>query len=512
MNNPYNYNYYGNTPAPVRAKKKSPAVLIAVIAAVLVLALIGGIVASRIFSKPVMKVGKAFETSLKAVKTAELSEFVSTTADGGSVEVTVDGKKLSSSLYGWEVDAGARVKFHFNLNDKSEMGLDAALTLAGSEAVDLRAYTDGKSAAVKSETIFGQKAYGFLFDEVRTKFDSSVFGPDGEYSLGITADELADILDAFSSAGGASGETEDLLKSLGKKLFELLDKYAQTSKTSGSTDAGESTTDVSIALADGDLRSFLLDALRFLRDNEDVRAFLDKIGGTYGSFEIPEPETVLESVEDLIEELEEDEHAADGSSVTGVFRILKKNGQLIETKLDFETGEDRTELSLECAPDWKAPERIVLSVEAPYDSLYVKYTAADGKTAYHGDLRIDYDGDEMFALSVDWDKQGGDLTAAAVREGERVFELKGTLERDGTTTVFKPGSIAFADDLNSFSYDGITVTVRESDPMPVVSDWTDVLTMTEADVEKLTEDVKEFTSDLTSKLVEALGFLAFMFF
>ena len=233
----YPYEYYPNT-APVKKKKGFPGWAAGLIA-LLVLSGAAWAVVTALLGNPLVKVGKAVNASLKAAGSSEAAQIVEAAADSGSVEIYMDGRGLTSGLIGMELNAGGRIKFYFDMKDDRKAAVEAALLLNGSEAVDLAAYTDGKYAAAKSEAVFGTDTYGFRFDDVRDKFDGSVWGPDGAYSLedslnlNYTGDELAEIFENFVSSDKSKDEGEKLAKSLVADFLKPLDKYADITKDSG---------------------------------------------------------------------------------------------------------------------------------------------------------------------------------------------------------------------------------------------------------------------------------------
>ena len=64
----------------------------------------------------------------------------------------------------------------------------------------------------------------------------------------------------------------------------------------------------------------------------------------------------------------------------------------------------------------------------------------------------------------------------------------------------------------AYSLGGASVLIREKDTMPVISDYRDVLTMSEEDAAKIGEDVDEFVETFKDKLADMLGILAFLLF
>ena len=56
------------------------------------------------------------------------------------------------------------------------------------------------------------------------------------------------------------------------------------------------------------------------------------------------------------------------------------------------------------------------------------------------------------------------------------------------------------------------LTVTENEEMPVIKDYRDVLSMSESDVERMAEDIEEFSETFLEKLTDSLGALAYFLF
>ena len=61
-------------------------------------------------------------------------------------------------------------------------------------------------------------------------------------------------------------------------------------------------------------------------------------------------------------------------------------------------------------------------------------------------------------------------------------------------------------------YQNKKAVVKEKDEMPVITDWDDALSMTEADVDRVYEDIGAFVGTFQEKLAETIGFLAYLLF
>ena len=525
MNN--SYNYYPNPAAPVK-KKKGFSAWAAVLIVLAALVVIAAVVYAVVGRNPLLSVRKAVNTSLKAAQASEAVEIVSAAADCGSVEISLDGSGLTEDLLGVAINAGARVKFYFNLKNSSEAAAEAALSLNGAEAADLTAYTDGSFAAVKSEAILGTKTYGFRFDEVREKFDGSVWGPEGAYSLeellglDLTGEELAEILEPLASSGSSRDETEKVFKSVGADLLELVNKYADTETNNGELEfsAGGTvkTRNVIVTLEGEKLYDFLRSALEAIRDSERLNAFLDKHPELLEKAGLDGSGDFRSDADEAIEMLEKDRDEIVKYAAAVGFSISRENRQLVG--VDFRVSErdgsgawDKTAASglLICGPDWEKPEEVRFELNAGDNTAAAScVTVYEDNGGLRSSLAVETDGEAVAEGSLEKDGATGAFTLK-LSAMDNTLEAKGEYHRAvKDVTVIRLDSVSA--DGETYNLAGLTVTVAEKDEMPVIRDFSDALTMSEADVEKIEEDIDAFVETFREKLAETIGFLAYFLF
>ena len=516
----YSYDYNPNT-VTVKKKKGFPGWAVALIV-IGVLSAAAWAVVAALLNSPLASVGRALNASLKAAERSEISEIVNAAADSGSVEIYVDGRGLTSDLLGIEIGAGGRVKFYFDMKDNQKAAVEAALLLNGSEAVDLSAYTDGTYAAAKSEAVFGTKSYGFRFDDVRKKYDDSVWGPDGEYSLetslnlNYTGDELGDIFESIASSGKSKDETEKLIKSLVTDLLKPLNKYADISKDSGEAgfSSGDTvkTQDVTVTLGGEKLYEFLKDALRILRDNKELNRFLEKHADLLENVLHSSYEDYRDEMNEALESLEDDRDSIEECAFTVTFSISKKNKQLVGVAFRAEEdGETAIEAKAVCGPDWKKPKTVKFVMDMGYSTIdAVCNTEYDDRDGFRSDMQVTADGRTVASGTVDLDGSSGDFTAALTADDETA-SLKGEYHR-AKKDVAVISLDSFTVEGQTYNLSGTSVTVTENDKMPVVNDYQDVLSMSESDVERMAEDIEEFSETFMEKLADSLGALAYFLF
>lgn len=503
-------------------KKKGLSGLIPVMAVILVIAVVACIVAAVIGRNPTVKVGRAIKASIRAAEANETVDTVISTIETGSVGIEGDLKALTSSLIGLEIDAGVRFKAYFNTKNRSEAAAEAAVMMNGDDLADVSFYSDGKSAALSSEALFGKKSYGFKFADVDKKFDDSVFGPDGAYSIGIEKEDLSRILDTVGGLGDSKGETKKLAEDTVKDILTMAVKHAKTKTENGSVSTGSTevkTSDVTMTLAGEDLRDFVLDAVDYLRKNKDIRGFLEKTfdeenGVPYITFDVEEFYDELDEMYESVKETDKEE--LEDVSLTVIFHISKSNGQLIGLDLITEDAGGGISVSAVAAPDWKSPTYIRFKFDDGFEPIDLRYTAEDEKDGYSGKLTVKSDGKDVFSGSVSWNKDDGDFTLKAssyswwTESMEEVFSLKGNLDKNGGTSVYTLKSLEIEG--TSVRLNGIVLTLKESDKMPVIKEYTDLLTISEDEMEDLASDIEDFSERFMSEATGSLGFLADLFY
>ncbi|MBE6723710.1 MAG: hypothetical protein E7576_00730 [Ruminococcaceae bacterium] len=522
------YNYYASAPAPAK-KKGFPGWAAALIVLAVILAA-AGLIWSLLLKNPLVSVERAWKTSLKAAESSEVGEIASAAADSGSVEISLDARDLTESLFGLSINAGARVKFYFDLDrsDSREAAVEAAVSLNGAEAADLLLYTDGKSAAVQSEAILGAKNYGFRFGDVRERFDSSVFGPGGAYDLGelfgleLTGEKLGELFESFAPSRGSEEEMKKVFESVSGHILKMLPEYGEITKESGTvtllSEKEVKTQNVVIFLEGEKLADFLKAALEEIRDNERLNEYLNKHAELFEKSG-KTLEDYRAALDDASNDIEEDRDEIAQYETTLVFSISKENRQLIAADLGMISKRDAEKridvpirVHLTCGPDWSDPEEI--SFYATYDDTMTQFhctTVKDGNGGAKTDLRAAIGDETLFDGTLTTGGEDGAFALEVSFASLGTFGLNGSCRRaEKELTVIVLDSVRLGDE--EYSLGGASVTVLEKDTMPVISDYRDVLSMSEEDVGKIGEDVNEFIETFKDKLTEMLGLLAFLLF
>lgn len=537
---------------------------IIIISVVLVLA-IAATAAILIFRKspatPLEKIEDAFEKSYDAAEKANADAITKGESfkSSGSLEISADVSQLLKSA-GLDLDLSAMLKLYMDAKN-AKFADELAVNVNGQKIIDALLAGNGKNIAVKSESILGPEAYGITFADFFDKFDDSVFGPDGAYSVGLSSDEIkeqlsAGIRDTFEltlDSVELTAELEALSEKLTEEFKEVLYTSLETNATFAEADgmltiAGVDvrTTDVSIIMTEDQTYKVILDVLNFVKESEEFKELFiasyeingahtidDSIGGNsvydylkdlsdtpedaYNEF-IGSIDELISEINAELEEISENEvessEETDGenNSLTISFNISKDNGELIGINLSITSEENIIEMEVKFGPSSADIDQISftgknddLTDSMDPDTVTLEYVVnEDSDDCYKVSVNMrnveyyDYDGEideEVDALeaTLEWDKEDYDfkLILNATTEGEtNKINLGGT---------YKPEDDKSTLTITSIGAQGITLRVGEikfivrySDTAPEIGEFTEVLDMSEAEVDEVIATFEEF--------------------
>ena len=537
---------------------------IIIISVVLVLA-IAATAAILIFKKspatPLEKIEDAFEKSYDAAEKANADAITKGESfkSSGSLEISADVSQLLKSA-GLDLDLSAMLKLYMDTKN-ARFADELAVNVNGQKIIDALLAGNGKNIAVKSESILGPEAYGITFADFFEKFDDSVFGPDGAYSVGLSSDEIkeqlsAGIRDTFEltlDSVELTAELEALSEKRTEEFKEVLYTSLETNATFAEADgtltiAGVDvrTTDISIIMTEEQTYKVLLDVLNFVKESEEFKELFiasyeitgahtvdDSIGGNsvydylkdlsdtpedaYNEF-IGSIDELISEINAELEEISENEAESseetegEENTLTISFNISKDNGELIGINLSITSEENIIEMEVKFGPSSADIDQISftgknddLTDSMDPDTVTLEYVVnEDSDDCYKVSVNMrnveyyDYDGEideEVDALeaTLEWDKEDYDfkLILNATTEGEtNKINLGGT---------YKPEDDKSTLTITSIGAQGITLRVGEikfivrySDTAPEIGEFTEVLDMSEAEVDEVIATFEEF--------------------
>ncbi len=489
-------------PAPVAeapAKKASKlSVLIPVIGVIAAVALVVVLISSLFSGGPVTKIGNAFGKTYKAASQEGAGKVLSEVMEQGSMEIKAD---LSKWDIGTEIDASVDLKLY--TSTKKQLGACEVSVTAEGTTVDAGVYFSEDDVAVKSDALFGEKkVYGVSLKSALKNLPKSVLAP-GETDYSLDEDTYDQIIKFLESMEDSKTLRKDMKKVLGrysKHLDKLVEKHAEIEKASGSVSVGSKdvkTNDITIRI-DGKAMAEILKGLweKAEKDKElkEVLARYLDMGYTEMITISKDGKSGEELVDDLWDEIDEniddltDEMADTDVEVILNVQIGKRSKTVVAFNLKAKAeGETVMNIDVTLGENICTSELIKLKISGMGgEEKVLKYTVSENSKQEYA-AKLTMDGKDVLRIKLDKKENSYKVSLA-----EDMGEIRGTLkQKSGTTTLTVDRVVAGEEE-----YDidlQIIFKSKDSFSMPK---YTEVLTMSEEDIETLIEEVRENTEDL----------------
>ncbi len=481
-------------------------------------------------SSPMEKVEKAIEKNLTLTeKTYEdVGTGMTELANGGSVAVSGSLRSLMEEFIGIGVDVDGAVKLYFDGNN--EAGLNLSVSSKGTTLSDLTVVADDSRVALTSDTLLGGEVYGTAFATFIEKFDDSIFGPDGAYSLGISSDDLSAIVSEWAGgiasapqmieqAAELEGTATDIIEDFKACVFASLGENADITVEKGSVTAEDETvdtTDVTV-YTDGDrFFDLVTDVVGFFENNEKIGTMfsqMDAMLGEYSEYmdmsytEIWEEADFSEILSSIAQTKAEVAKTGETISLTLVFHISKSEKTLIGVDFSFDYEDNGVSMSCLLAPSLANTEYLAATLDMREGGetreimsvlcRVLENTDDAYRVAFAMETNEALDAMDMNHMSytLDWNKESGALTLSIdIDEINMAFE--GSLLSDKDKIVFEAESLTV--DGESADLGGLQATVTYKDTMPVLGEYKDLLDMTEEEATGYLQDFMYLISSLVS--------------
>ncbi|MBQ8746380.1 MAG: hypothetical protein IJZ08_00745 [Clostridia bacterium] len=490
-------------PTPAKPAKKNAFMIVGVVllSVALLSALVFGAAALIRAQNPLNLVSDAFGNTME-----ELLETPESNLNGGSVEVSVDLATFMKSFVGYAAVSGdASMKIY--ADDTPASAVVAAVNVGGIDVFDLTAVFDEERMAVASDVLFGDDAYGFAFDSFADKFDNSAFGMDGEFSIGL---EAQDIIEMFGGLPVSEDFSKDAALLFADFLIELKKSADEHFTVESSNEtlvfAGKDckTTAVTVSIDSLGLFNILYDMAEYVNESPKVRAFLEENAEAIADFlaemyydELDSDEIVDEFYLQLAEFLTDMETAKESGTVEETeidisltFYVSKSGKYLVGAVLDGEIDGESMKIEVYAGPKPSEMTEIFLCVDDGYTVIEAAFEVEENtKDAYEAAFEILADNESLVDCDYRWDKNDGDFALTLDFYGE-VAELDGNYLSDKEGAVLMLDTFAVEDE----AYDlGITVTTTYTDKMPEITEYTDLFNM---DADEVKEILYEILEDL----------------
>lgn len=471
-------------------------------------------------NSPLTLVSRGITNSCEALSEHPVVELMSDAAEDGSAELSVELDQLIASTLGYlGIDLTGTVDLKiYNDRDHDRTAAVAQLELNGQQMLDAAILATGDDIIVTSDSLLADEVYGINLESASDKFGNSVFGPEGDFDLGI------DSIDRYTDLLQADEETKEDLETITEELAAVLMKSLKehaviTKENEELVFAGETTavTTVEIVLDSEAFTAVMRDVIAYLRESELVRKYVEQYSGSYESelraqyesdkeywaenygietFEEycreihgVDPDLTTEFYSGLDELDEELEDFDEFERVTSTFYITKLRKELVGVDLRILYGEASAKtaerFSLRFGPSMKELNEVELRIISDGSEALLHYeVTSNDETEYNARLTAESYGEEVFSLAMYWNKESSDAALRFALE-ENYLEVTGLLTLDREYAQF---------DLCNINVDGATMPlnamlrINASDEFPEhleVADYTEILDLTSGDLEQL---------------------------
>lgn len=443
------------------------------------------------------------------VEEAEIKDFC------GSAEVKLnltEIEMLKEYLAGLEgIDIEAAAKLYFD-TAKPAVALEASAGGSGLQIIDALLYLDQHDLALDVGGMLLSETYGIDLANIEKNFDSSVFGPNGAYSIGFSYDELIEMIGETTNAIAAMPEVDEefvakaetVMNEMIDTLLKSVEEYCEVTKEDGSVKIGETdvdTADVIIVFDYAALIEVLEDMATYFTENADVREVVEAgfdLITSYGYIYVG-----IESVDEMYATFEEflaeiDDIKADAAEEEGAielaFHVNAEKNEFIGISMEtVDIGEDVT-MEFYWGPsvdDFKAIS-FEMDIDGEKTELLITIDKEITDSKFNIDIALEASDDyEEFEATagINWDKQSGAAAVYVEADGEEL-RAEANIKVDGDKINIALGKIAVPYE-EPIDLAGVYITVNTNDVMPAAPEYTDLLTMTEAEFDALIESITD---------------------
>ena len=368
--------------------------------------------------------------------------------------------------------------------------VDAVAELGGTPLLDASALLSTKELAVASQSLLGDQVYGANLEKLSENFDSSVFGPQGEYSLGVTAEEIQVLLDSFDSAK-PSPEMEEDAKAIAADFFLVaynsLQTHGEIGEEKGTLTYGgaeHATTTVTISMDDTDMVEFATDILEYVNTDPKLREFITNHARAITSALAYNSSEIYTAVEEALLALDDAREEAKTSDLaaTLTFHISKEGSYLVGMELNMTMDGETMQAGWIIGIVGDKLQELRFAVNTPDGEGEFSYIiTANDDSRFAAELKVITDETLPAGGSILWDKKSGALSVALASEYAD-FSMEGTLFHSEENTVLTVQSLQ-SDSEDVDAQLGLTLTLTPGDKMAPMGAYTDVLTMSADEVD-----------------------------
>ena len=485
-------------------------VALALVLAVVILAVV---IDAALSSDPLVQVSRAAKNSARALSESDMHSEVYDVAHGGSVGIYWNLQTLTEQLAGYGMNLGVSCKIYTDSKDDAYL-MDAVTFLEGEEFIDATVYIDPKKVVASSSSIFDDDSYGINLKKFNENFEGSAFGENGAYSLGEDArsvlETVEDYMDKIGNVKDFGDDTAEICEELFTVLMKSADKNANISKQAGSVDFADGTvktTDVIISFGNEAWWGFIADIVKHLDKSQEIENYIEKYVDAFGEAYGISVDDVLEkyrtAIDEAVERTDELGQYMEDTEAELIVSISKANKEIVGINLEIDESGKKSRMNLICGPTWQNISEFRIAVSDSYQSFEISYiTNENTKQAFNSEFAIVKNQDETLKAVYAWDKEEDEFEAVLDVYGDHTFGLEGRLDFTGKRKSVTFDSIEV--DGQTIEIGGLVISVDTNDRMPSAGKYTDILTMSDIEVEAVIGEIRETVQELRDDFTFAM--------
>ena len=488
---------------PNNQKKKPLALIITAAVAIVVIGAIAAIAAfgggndnpADVIDKdtPFGKVINAYENTFLSAMQEYQDKF-----DSFSFEILVESDELMQELAGTSLSgAGIYGKLYVD-SSQPLFGLEAGIEMESLNLLDASLIIGYEDIAVKSDAILGTKAYGIDLTTFAQNFETSIFGPEGEYSLGLTSAEIEELLSYIQTANSGMAQLEEKYEDVANESISVMltsieenAAFTETTEEYAFSSGSVNWEKIEIKIDKYAFAAIVEDEFRFVKETPEMQSCIyDLLLYSYSMEEDPAAmaqadfdnimatiDDTLANIETLPEEIGDNEiiftFYIEDEQMLGCYFDICENGENVfyAGYISDSASEDMTECHIElCDPTIEDIIILDYYVEENSDAKYAAHFLLSNESELINEVNIDYD------------KQSGEFV---VSEENIDFALYGELSYIEDKTVIYLDRMAQGEEELSLA------TTLTFDPSAKITmpKYVDVLTLTTEEFEELISEV-----------------------
>lgn len=490
-------------------KKITRRLLIAGCALLLCISMLGFVSCTATESAQVL-FRKAISRTVEQYEKFDLVSFAKDLGKGGKVKLTAENIKVPTGEES-AVKGKGTAEFSFDVA-KRTASATASAELDGKK-YEASGYLSATDVAVKFDQVL-DKVYGISLKNAEKNLAKSVFYYDGDSEYALPEEQYNMIIDALKTIEDnkdVEKTGKKLVDKYVKKLFGYLEKNAEYAKENTETKVLEESSVpavlVTVSIDEKGLSAVIQSLWKDAKADKELKNFIaDYIlplsGGNY--------EDVGDLYEDIDEEVDEFAEGAENADfeITVKYYLNKSSGAVMKGEVTLKSNGNKQQYTAELGNKFKSFEGIKLSTRrAPSggswsDTVYVWLKVVENTKEQLSLKLVGSDGAGVPEVSLRYDK-AEDTVKVSMKDsyGDEAFAVKFGYVKKGSTITLKLTSLTQDGEKTDIPAD-FTLEISTKPSVSSIKKYTDILTLTEENIEDLKDNIEENLDKIEEDLTD----------